>query len=131
MYVCARTLVSHNRKLAHKIAVWHLSLYSERNDITKYASYDTAQKFHKGAFHLPLFKISSIIVFIFLQIIEKHLPPTKNTADQNSHYKNLALFKAEPVYEGKLKVILGGIQQLRGQNFAIFTPPVWTVFFIP
>ena len=54
MYVCARTLAGHNPKLAHKIAVWHLSLYSERNGLTKYA-YDTAQKFHKGAFHLQLF----------------------------------------------------------------------------
>jgi len=29
----------------------------------------------------------------------------KNTADKDSRYKNLALFKAKPVYEGKLKVL--------------------------
>ena len=30
----------------------------------------------------------------------------KNTADQDSHYVNLAFYKAEALYKGRLKVIL-------------------------
>ena len=56
MYVCARTLVSHNPELAKEIAVWHLSVYSSISE-TKLA-FETAQKFHKGAFHLQFFKSS-------------------------------------------------------------------------
>ena len=56
MYVCARTLVSHNPELAKEIAVWHLSVYSSISE-TEFA-FETAQKFHKGAFHLQFFKSS-------------------------------------------------------------------------
>ena len=45
MYVCARTLIGHNRKLAEEIAIWHLSLYGRKTKSNKDA-YNSAHKFY-------------------------------------------------------------------------------------
>ena len=41
-----------------------------------------------------------------IEVIYLELHKPKNTADKDSRYENFALYQSEPLYEGKLKVIL-------------------------